>query len=77
MYGHAWADFEGIGGWSGLKDTIDAFGEKNLLTAAVPDLKGIDPDDSFSRVPYEKGVNLLRYIEDILGGPGKFLLNTF
>ena len=71
MYGQAWADFGGLGGIQALKDTIVAFGENNLLTAAVPDLKGVDPDDSFSRVPYEKGCNLLRYIEDIIGGPGK------
>lgn len=28
---------------------------------------GIDPDDAFSTVPYEKGFNFLYYLEQILG----------
>ena len=36
----------------------------------MPDLKGIDPDDSFSCVPYEKGFALLYYLESLVGGPG-------
>ena len=39
-------------------------------THLVPDLKGVDPDDAFSRVPYEKGSNLLMYLEQKLGGAG-------
>ena len=31
------------------------------------DLKGIDPDDSFSTVPYEKGHTFLYYLETLLG----------
>ena len=30
-------------------------------------MKDIDPDDSFSRVPYEKGFSLLHYLEAGLG----------
>lgn len=40
-------------------------------TKLVPDLKGVDPDDAFSVVPYEKGFALLYYIETLVGGPGK------
>jgi len=36
----------------------------------VLDLKGIDPDDAFSIVPYEKGNAFLMYLEQKLGGPG-------
>lgn len=40
----------------------------------MPNLKGIDPDDSFSSVPYEKGFVLLYYLESLVGGPGMVLL---
>ena len=46
-------------------------GADNPVTNLVPDLSGIDPDDAFSTVPYEKGFNLLMYLEQLLGGPGK------
>lgn len=46
-------------------------GETNALTKLVLDLKGVHPDDSFSSVPYEKGHMFLRYIEHVVGGPGK------
>ena len=54
---------------------IERFGASNPLTALVPNLKGVDPDDAFSSVPYEKGFALLYHLETILGGPGRF--NTF
>ena len=41
----------------------------------VPDLNKIDPDDSFSSVPYEKGSALLELIEQLLGGAGKYFKN--
>jgi len=40
-------------------------------THLVPDLKGVDPDDAFCLVPYEKGSNLLMYLEQKLGGAGQ------
>ncbi len=46
------------------------FGDGHPFTHLVPDLKGVDPDDAFSTVPYEKGSNLLFYLEQLLGGPG-------
>ena len=49
---------------------IDKFGATNPLTALVPDLKGTDPDDAFSSVPYEKGFALLYYLQKLAGGPG-------
>lgn len=38
----------------------------------MPNLTGIDPDDAFSVVPYEKGHTFLFYLEDLLGGPEVF-----
>ncbi|KAF9116751.1 Leukotriene A-4 hydrolase [Mortierella sp. AM989] len=40
--------------------------------ALRPCFRGEDPDDAFSRVPYEKGFNLLYYLEKHLGGPQVF-----
>jgi leukotriene-A4 hydrolase len=40
------------------------------MTSLMPDLTGIDPDDSFSTVPYEKGQAFLWYLEDLVGGSG-------
>jgi leukotriene-A4 hydrolase len=39
----------------------------------VPDLGGGgDPDDAFSRVPYEKGFYFLYYLQQLVGGPKAF-----
>lgn len=46
-------------------------GESNPLTALVVNLTGVDPDDAFSVVPYEKGSTFLWYLEDLVGGPRK------
>ena len=34
------------------------------------DLVGVDPDESFSRVPYEKGSLFLYYLESVVLGGG-------
>lgn len=49
---------------------IERMGHSNPLTCLVADLKGVDPDDAFSLVPYEKGQTFLRYLESVVGGPG-------
>lgn len=33
----------------------------------VIDLKGKDPDDAFSSIPYEKGFNFLFHLENLVG----------
>lgn len=38
------------------------------LTMLEPEMEKIDPDDAFSRVPYEKGSLFLFYLEQIVGG---------
>lgn len=45
-------------------------GSTNPMTSLVPDISGVDPDDSFSTVPYEKGQAFLWYLEELVGGPG-------
>ena len=63
----AWRDFSAVIGWKALKDSIDQFGEHHEYTKLVVDLKGKDPDDAFSSIPYEKGFTFLYYIEKLIG----------
>jgi len=73
MYGQPTRHFKSIIGYKSLQDSIDAFGATNPLTNLIPDLKGIDPDDAFSSVPYEKGYNFLVYLENLVGGYSVFV----
>jgi leukotriene-A4 hydrolase len=54
-------------GWCDLKGSVAAFGADHPFTALRPNLEGVDPDDSFSSIPYEKGFNLLWFIEGLVG----------
>ncbi len=50
--------------FAALRDDVERMGADHPFTALVPDLSsGADPDDSFSRVPYEKGALLLSHLE--------------
>jgi len=59
-------------GLNDLKYAIEVFGEDNPLTALNVNLDGVDPDDAFSSVPYEKGSTFLFYLETLVGGPSVF-----
>ncbi|KAG7193577.1 uncharacterized protein KQ657_000646 [Scheffersomyces spartinae] len=63
-------DFDYILGWSSLQDTVNKIDLK--FTSLVLNLKGVDPDDSMSRIPYEKGSYFLYYLENQLGGTEVF-----
>ncbi|CAH0479594.1 unnamed protein product [Peronospora belbahrii] len=55
----------------GLRDLVEAveeFGPTHPFTALVPDIEGMDPDDVFSSIPYEKGFNFLHYLSTVVGG---------
>ncbi|XP_054715902.1 leukotriene A-4 hydrolase-like [Uloborus diversus] len=72
MHGEPARHFRALEGWKELEYAIETLGDQNPLTKLVPDLKGVDPDDAFSSVPYEKGHTLLYYLETLLGGPDVF-----
>ncbi|RUS91516.1 hypothetical protein EGW08_000737 [Elysia chlorotica] len=61
-------------GFQILQQTVKSLREagEEPYTRLVPDLRGVDPDDAFSTVPYEKGFALLYYLEQLLGGPEVF-----
>jgi len=73
MRGEQMRDFHAILGWRDLEETVNSqFNPTHPFTALVPDLSGVDPDDAFSTIPYEKGSTFLWYLEELVGGPEKF-----
>jgi leukotriene-A4 hydrolase len=50
-----------------LERAVERFKDRPELTKLRCDLRGVDPDDAFSDVPYEKGYLLLRAIEEAVG----------
>ncbi|KAG0052561.1 Leukotriene A-4 hydrolase [Gryganskiella cystojenkinii] len=72
MQGQQRAEFSAIIGHKALVESVELYGNDHPFTALRPCLRGEDPDDAFSSVPYEKGFNLLYYLEKHLGGPAVF-----
>ena len=66
-HGEPHRDFSAIIGWKALSDSITELGEQHEFTKLVVDLKGKDPNDAFSSVPYEKGSTFLYHLEKLLG----------
>ena len=54
-------------GWKHLKDDVARMGTDHKFTQLIWPLNGEDPDEAFSSVPYEKGFNLLYYLESLMG----------
>ena len=72
IHGEPARHFSAILRWRDLEETINkVMGPTSPFTALVPDLAGVDPDDAFSVVPYEKGSTFLWYLEDTVGGASK------
>ncbi len=58
----AWASGE-----KALQDAFERFGADSPLTRLRTELVGVDPDDVFSTIPYEKGSRFLTLIEHTVG----------
>lgn len=56
-------------GFNALKNALSRFGEDSPFTKLVPNLEGIDPDEVFSEIPYEKGSLFLKLIEETVSRP--------
>ncbi len=54
-------------GYNGLKEDIERFGDDSPNTHLKTDLWGINPDDVYSLVPYEKGFLLVSLLEQTVG----------
>jgi len=53
---------------STLRQAVERLGAQHEFTKLNLSLKDTDPDDAFSSIPYEKGSEFLRYLEDLVGG---------
>ncbi|RCK63112.1 Leukotriene A-4 hydrolase [Candida viswanathii] len=69
-YGEQVRHFNLINGWNELTETCETFDKR--YTKLVLDLENGDPDDSFSKIPYEKGSFFLYHLETKLGGIKEF-----
>ena len=67
---------DAIVGRQALADSCSHFGLSHPYTVLNVQLKdGVDPDDAFSSVPYEKGFHFLYHLEQLVGGDA--LMNPF
>ncbi|OTF73638.1 hypothetical protein BLA29_006133 [Euroglyphus maynei] len=71
-HGEQFRQLNALEGLDDLKSTIQYYGETSPYTKLLIDIRGINPDDVFSNVPYEKGHTFLYYLEQKLGGPQVF-----
>ena len=63
-------DAEALGwamGQNALEESLDRFQAEPQLTVLRMHLEGIDPDDAFSSIPYEKGARLVAALERQVG----------
>ncbi|KAF1925208.1 leukotriene A-4 hydrolase [Didymella exigua CBS 183.55] len=66
IHGEAHRHFSAIIGWKALEESIERYGAEHEYTKLVTNLRGQDPDDAFSSVPYEKGFHALYQFELLL-----------
>lgn len=67
IHGAAHFDFSAVIGWKSLESTINEFGPTHEFTKLCINHDGVDPDDAFSTVAYEKGFHMVYYLERLVG----------
>lgn len=50
-------------GWKGLQEDVERFKDNLEFTKLKNNQEGVDPDDVYSQIPYEKGFQFLWRIE--------------
>ena len=77
IYGEKCVAMEAVLGHQSLQDNLDSLPAKDQILAI--DLRGRDPDDVFSDIPYEKGALFLGELEQKVGREAfdQFLLDYF
>ena len=65
LYGERRRGMEDVLGLQSLREDFASLEDRDELL--TPDLRGRDPDEAFSQVPYEKGYLFLRWLESRLG----------
>lgn len=48
---------------------MSRFGFNDNFSSLYPEVKGMNPDDSYSNIPYEKGFQFMTFIEQVLTPP--------
>ncbi|WP_426753683.1 M1 family metallopeptidase [Myxococcus sp. Y35] len=69
LAGPEMASLHGALGRRALDSALQHFRAHPQLTSLRTHLAGVDPDEAFSQIPYEKGYLLLRAMEDAAGRP--------
>ncbi|KAI1331836.1 leukotriene A-4 hydrolase [Xylariaceae sp. FL0255] len=67
IHGEPQFDFSAIIGWNKLEESVKLFGSDHEFTKLIVNHKGVDPEDAFSSVPYEKGFHFLYYLDKLVG----------
>ncbi|KAI0875655.1 peptidase family M1-domain-containing protein [Hypoxylon argillaceum] len=67
VHGAPQFDFSAIIGWKSLEDSVALFGADSEFTKLIINHKGVDPEDAFSSIPYEKGFHFLFYLDRLVG----------
>jgi aminopeptidase N len=67
MYGKSYSDMLWELGYQDLVENVNELGPKSKDTWLKLDLKGRDPDDGLTDIPYEKGSHFLKLIENTEG----------
>ncbi|KAI1203340.1 leukotriene A-4 hydrolase [Nemania serpens] len=67
IHGAPQFDFSAIIGWKSLEDSVALFGADHEFTKLIINHKGVDPEDAFSSIPYEKGFHFLYYLDKLVG----------
>jgi len=67
IYGAEYADIQGVIRRNALQVNLDAFGPGHKYTHLRTKLDGVNPDDMYSLVPYEKGAQFVILIEQAVG----------
>ncbi|KAI0075897.1 hypothetical protein K474DRAFT_1663655 [Panus rudis PR-1116 ss-1] len=84
LHSPAHRGFSFLIGYKSMVDDLKLYVDRPKYQRLVIDFeKGEDPDEAYSRIPYDKGANLLLHLERTLGGLDVFLpyiydyVNTF
>jgi len=67
LHGKDFAKVEALLGNSSLVTDMNNYGLDNSYSTLHPVLEGDSPDNAFSEVPYEKGFQLLTFLESVIG----------
>lgn len=72
VYGEKFRHLASAVGYSLLKEAVAFLGCDAETTKLQPCMLNVDPDEAFSRIPYEKGSLFLWHLEQLVGGARPF-----